>query len=151
TWTYPSRAECLSCHTSAAGRSLGLELGQLNGDFVYPSTNRISNQLATLEHIGLFDAPLVAPPVTLPRYEGTEPLEARARASLHSNCSQCHRPGGPGRGPADFRASQPTSMIGVCNVDPTEGDLGLAGAKLIAPGSASTSIVSRRMHALDAT
>jgi hypothetical protein len=29
-WTYPSEAQCLQCHTSAAGRSLGLETRQLN-------------------------------------------------------------------------------------------------------------------------
>jgi uncharacterized repeat protein (TIGR03806 family) len=153
TWTYPSRNECLSCHTSAAGRTLGLELGQLNGSVVYASTNRLANQLATLEHIGLFDAALGGAPASLarlPRYDGNDALESRARAYLHANCSQCHRPGGPGRGPADFRFGQATSMLGVCGVDPTEGDLGVAGAKLLQPGSPSSSIISLRMHALDA-
>ena len=36
TWEFPSEAQCLQCHTAAAGRSLGLEIGQLNGDFGYP-------------------------------------------------------------------------------------------------------------------
>lgn len=60
-WYYPSRSECLRCHTESAGRTLGLELGQLNGDFTYASTNRISNQLKTLDHLGLFAAPLAGP------------------------------------------------------------------------------------------
>jgi hypothetical protein len=61
TWTFPSRSDCVGCHSEAAGRSLGLELGQLNGDYVYPSTNTIANQLKTLDHIGMFDKPLGKP------------------------------------------------------------------------------------------
>ena len=80
TWTFPSRSDCVSCHTDAAGRSLGLELGQLNGDFVYPSTNSISNQLKTLEHIGMFDKPLGQPVEQLLAYpEAPTARGARAR------------------------------------------------------------------------
>jgi hypothetical protein len=46
TWEFPSEAQCLQCHSAAAGRSLGLEIGQLNGDFGYP-TGRTANQLTT--------------------------------------------------------------------------------------------------------
>jgi hypothetical protein len=35
-WYYPSRAECMECHTTAAGRTLGLETAQLNGEMRYP-------------------------------------------------------------------------------------------------------------------
>ena len=82
-WTFPSRSECVSCHSDAAGRSLGLELGQLNGDFVYSATNRISNQLKTFEHIGLLDKPLGKPVEQLVAYPdpyGATALEQRARA-----------------------------------------------------------------------
>ena len=107
TWTFPSRSDCVSCHTEAAGRSLGLELGQLNGDFVYPSHEPIANQLKTLDHIGMFDEPLGKPVDQLLAYPDpygtTAPLEARARAYLHSNCSNCHRPKGGGRGDMDLR------------------------------------------------
>ena len=41
TWIYPSEGECLQCHTSAAGFSLGLEIAQLNGAFTYPSSSRV--------------------------------------------------------------------------------------------------------------
>jgi hypothetical protein len=34
-WTYPSREDCLLCHTAAAGRSLGLETAQLNRNVRY--------------------------------------------------------------------------------------------------------------------
>ena len=48
TWEFPSEAQCLQCHTAAAGRTLGLEIGQLNGHFLYPQTGRTANQLTTL-------------------------------------------------------------------------------------------------------
>jgi uncharacterized repeat protein (TIGR03806 family) len=149
-WTYPSRPECLDCHTAAAGRSLGLETGQLNGDAIYPG-NLIANQLATLDHIGLFDAPIGDPSTLarLPPPSGSDPLVDRARSYLHANCSICHRPGGTGQGPADFRFSTPFKMVGVCDAMPTEGNLGLSGGRLLAPGQPGQSVISGRMHALD--
>src|SRR6185295_1130786 len=52
-WIYPSETQCLQCHTSAAGRSLGLETSQLNGPILYPQTGRTANQITTLAHIGI--------------------------------------------------------------------------------------------------
>ncbi|WP_257450605.1 PQQ-dependent sugar dehydrogenase [Archangium lipolyticum] len=152
-WYIPSRAECVRCHTSAAGFSLGLELGQQNRDFTYPSTGRTANQLVTLAHIGMFDAALPGEPSALPRYpppSGSDAVESRARSYLHANCSGCHRPGGSGRGNADLRFGTPLAQAGLCNVTPEQGSLGITNAKLVAPGDASRSIVSVRMHALDA-
>ncbi|XXF78596.1 PQQ-dependent sugar dehydrogenase [Myxococcaceae bacterium GXIMD 01537] len=151
-WYFPSRAECLQCHTPAAGFSLGPETGQLNRDLTYPATGRVANQLRTLAHIGLFEAPLPGEPSTLVRYPvPTEagPVDVRARAYLHSNCSHCHRPQGPGRGPADFRFSTPFSQVGVCNVAPQQGSAGLTDPLLVAPGDPSRSVLSARIHALD--
>jgi uncharacterized repeat protein (TIGR03806 family) len=151
-WSYPSRSDCLLCHTVAAGRSLGLETGQLNRDFVYASTLRVSNQLATLDHVGLFDAP-IGSPATLAAYPAltsAAPLADRARAYLHANCGFCHRPLGTGQGPADLRYTTPFAMTHTCNQVPQEGDLGVTGAFLITPGAPAKSIVSIRMKALDA-
>ncbi len=152
TWSYPSRGQCLQCHTAIAGRSLGLELGQLNSALVYPATGRTGNQLFTLASLGFFSAPLSGPVATLPRYEppfATGPLEPRARAYLHANCAGCHQQGA-GQGPADWRYSLSLRNTNTCNVAPQNGTLGITGAMLIAPGSPSTSIVSRRIHALNA-
>jgi uncharacterized repeat protein (TIGR03806 family) len=150
TWTFPSRGECMQCHNAAAGHVLGLEVAQLNGDFVYPGGRR-ANQLATLEHIGLLSLP--AAPDRLPRmpaYDGPEPLEARARAYLHTQCAVCHRPGGLGRGDVDLRFSTPLARAGVCDVAPELGELGVPGARLLVPGLPDKSLVSLRMHARDA-
>ncbi len=152
TWNYPSRAQCLTCHTDVAGRTLGPEIGQFNRTYTYP-TGRARNELETLAGLGYFDAALPGAVNTLQRLEapfGSGSLELRARAYLHANCSGCHR-NGAGQGPADFRYSLATHDIGVCNANPTAGDLGVTGAKLLTPGMPSMSIMSLRMHALDSS
>lgn len=154
TWYYPSRSECLACHTGAAGRTLGPETGQLNGEMHYASTNRLSNQMATLDHIGLFTAPLPGPVDSLTRYpnptsqEGT--AETRARAYLQANCSFCHRPNGVGGGPMDLRFAVPLADAKACDVGPSNGDLGIAGAKIITPGDPAHSLLSVRPRTLGA-
>ncbi len=144
TWTLPSPAQCLQCHTAAAGYSLGLESAQLDSPYLYPN-GRTANQLATLLHIGM-----VAPGAAvadLPDPQGSAPLEQRARAILHVNCSQCHRPGGPAPD-GDFRFGTAPSQ-GYCGMSPSAGDLGVTGALLVAPGQPDKSLVLLRMKALD--
>jgi uncharacterized repeat protein (TIGR03806 family) len=153
TWRFPARADCVGCHTQAAGRSLGLEIGQLNGDYTYTATNRVSNQLATLQHIGMFSAPLAAPPAMLeafPSPSGAAALDARARSYLHANCSHCHRPTGPPPVNLDLRFDTALSMTNTCGVTPERGDLGVTGAKIIAPGAPALSVLSLRPHAVGA-
>jgi uncharacterized repeat protein (TIGR03806 family) len=153
-WTFPSRSDCLACHTAAAGRALGLETAQQNADFTYASTRRVSNQIATLDHLGLFDAPIGDPAqlAALPALgDAAQPLEGRARGYLHANCSFCHRPSSTGQGPADLRYATPLAMTRVCNAMPQEGDFGNTGARLLVPGAPTQSILGLRMHALDAT
>jgi uncharacterized repeat protein (TIGR03806 family) len=151
-WAYPSRTQCLQCHSSAAGGTIGLETAQLNRDSLYPSTNRISNQLATLDHIGMFSAPLAQLPADAPRLSdpaGPDPLEDRARSYLHANCAHCHRPMGGGQGTMDLTYAQLLKDTVTCNADSTQGPVGSA-TKLVAPGAPQDSILSLRMHAGDA-
>lgn len=149
TWSYPSRAQCMGCHTAIAGRALGPELAQFNRDVAYP-TGRTRDQLLTLEGLGFFSAALPTPWPKLSQPYGADALESRARAYLHSNCSGCHRQGA-GQGPADFRYQLALKDTNVCDALPQNGDLGVMGARLLAPGSPTTSMISRRMHALDAS
>ena len=153
TWIYPSEGQCMQCHTAAAGFSLGAETAQLNGHQIYPATNRTSNQLATLASIGLFSAAL--PPVaSLPALANpadvTQSLTNRARALLHTNCAQCHQPGGPTPSNMDFRYGTPLAAMNVCNATPQAGSLGIANALLIAPGDAARSVVIARANRRDA-
>jgi uncharacterized repeat protein (TIGR03806 family) len=151
TWTYPSRAQCLQCHSKAAGGTIGLETAQLNRDMVYDSTHRIANQLATLDHIGMFAFPLGQTPDAMPRLAdpaGDAPAETRARSYLHSNCAHCHRPGGGGQGTMDLRYALTLHDTATCNAMNTQGMVGTA-TQLIAPGMPDASILSLRLHATD--
>jgi uncharacterized repeat protein (TIGR03806 family) len=145
-WIYPSRENCLECHTAAAGRSLGLELGQLNRDIDYP--NGRFNQLATFQHIGLFSAELPSDPLPLypPPTGKLGSAAERARAYLHANCANCHRPGGASEVTLDLRYTTPLEEMRVCDVEPSKGNFGLLGAKLLKPKDAALSLLSFRMH-----
>jgi uncharacterized repeat protein (TIGR03806 family) len=147
-WTFPSEAQCLQCHTSAAGASLGLEIPQLNSPLAYP-TGRTVNQLTTLNAVGLLSPALTQDVATLPHlvdpYGTAGTLAERARAYLHTNCAQCHRPGGGTPDDMDLRASTPLPQTKLCAA-PAAGDLGIAGAQRLVPGSAATSLVVARMN-----
>ena len=151
-WTYPSEGQCMRCHTAAAGFSLGLKTSQLNRELgAAPGTG--ANQLTTLADQGLLAAPLGSAPDLLPRLadpaEPAAPLPERARAYLDTNCSPCHRPGGPTPVAMDLRAETPLAQTGVCNVVPAGGSLGISDARLVAPGSAARSVLFQRMTRRD--
>ena len=55
-WHYPSRTECMVCHTRAAKFVLGIEHLQLNKSHDYGNGYR-ENQLALLDRLGLFENP----------------------------------------------------------------------------------------------
>ncbi|MDP3824311.1 MAG: PQQ-dependent sugar dehydrogenase [Burkholderiales bacterium] len=149
-WSYPSRAQCLQCHTSAAGFSLGLETQQLNKNFTYSQTGINAHQLSTLS------APAIAmltPQITNPAAQaklanpfGTDSLDLRARAYLHTNCAMCHRPGGSTGVGLNLLASTALAQTGTCNLDPTKGTLGLTNAKIIAPGLPDSSVLLARAN-----
>ena len=153
-WVFPSEGQCLECHTSAAGRTLGPTTAQLNRSFVYPQTGRSANQLYTLNHIGVLSPPITDPAAqpTMPDPSNiSAPLANRARAWLDTNCSQCHRPNGPTPSTMDLRYTTALSATNACNAQPQSGDLGLGvNARLIAPGSATNSIVVNRANRRDA-
>ena len=97
-WYYPSRADCLTCHTANAGYILGVKTRQLNRDFTYPS-GVTENQLRAWSHLGLFDTNLDETgiknlPALASLTDPTRTLEDRARSYLDANCANCHRPYG---------------------------------------------------------
>ena len=154
-WIYPSEGQCQQCHTTAAGFSLGAETGQLNGNQLYATTGRLANQLETLSYIGLV-LPAISNPASLPVLpaptDAAGSLDQRARAYLHVNCANCHRPNGPTGVSMDLRYAVPLNLASTntCDVPPQAGDLGIANARLIAPGSASRSILLQRLLRRDA-
>lgn len=150
-WTFPSREDCMTCHNANTNGALGVKTAQLNGLFAYPSSGINANQLATWSSIGMFDvtlssAQISAAPAMTPVTEMSASPEERMRSYLDSNCAQCHRPNGPMRAEFDARFSTPLSQQGIVNVVPVS-DFGIAGAKIIAPGSVAQSLMHIRMEA----
>jgi len=142
-WHYPSRSQCLECHTKGAGRSLGPTTAQMNRDFAY--ADGTMNQIAKFEALGLFDTT----PEMIPGYpdpKGTAPLEERVFSYLQTNCSICHRPGGT-LSDIDFRFITPFAEKDLCNVPIIRGtgDPLLPQVRLV-PGAPEESSISFRMH-----
>lgn len=150
-YEYPSRTDCLVCHTAVAGRTLGLRTRQLNRDFAYPNTN--DNQLRSWNNIGLFSSD-IAMPDTYERYaaiaDTSVSLTARVRAYLDINCAYCHQPGGTTPVTIDLRFATTLADTAALDVTPSAGDLGLVDARIIAPGDRLRSVLWQRMQRLDA-
>lgn len=146
-YRFPSRAECTLCHTNAAKFALGVSTMQMNRDHDYGGV--IANQLATLEHIGLFTKKLPKRPEELPKLvdfnDESQPLEARARSYLHSNCSHCHMKWGGGNAEFKLLATLSLQDMGIVNVPPAHGTFGLKDAKLLVPGHPERSLIYHRM------
>ena len=150
-WHYPSRAECDSCHTAIAGFTLGPEVGQLNRSFVYPSTGIEANQLITLESINVLTNALTDSEKATAFYAIDDTAYSagrRARSYLHSNCANCHQPGGPGGGNMDLRMATTLEDARICNEAPLGNTLGLINPVIVAPGDPSNSILVLRMEDL---
>jgi uncharacterized repeat protein (TIGR03806 family) len=129
-WLLPGPRDCMACHTNAAGRSLGLEVGQLSPE-----------SLAAL----VPSAPEGAP--SLPAVDGDAPLEQRARAYLHVNCSPCHRDEGTGgRSNLDLRFDLPLEDTHLCD-SPRAGDLDVDDPAIVVPGAPERSILLARIEA----
>jgi hypothetical protein len=137
-----------------AGRTLGLEVAQLNHELLYPQTGRTANQLLTLDEILLLTPRLGAAPEELPALPdpfGSAPLHERARAYLHTNCAGCHRAGVPASAGMDWRYDVPLGETDSCDVPgTTSGDLGVGNARIIAPGDRNRSLAWLRMGRRDA-
>jgi uncharacterized repeat protein (TIGR03806 family) len=97
-WYYPSRKDCVTCHTKLSSGVLGVKTRQMNHDFAYPS-GVMDNELREWSHLGMFATPIPEAGIKdLPRLaapdDKSRSVEDRARSYLDANCSQCHRPGG---------------------------------------------------------
>ena len=151
-WHFPSRTDCLRCHTAAAGDVLGVRTGQLRRPYAYPGG--IDDQLRSWNHVGLFtvDVGNVAAyaPWTDPR-DTSASVGLRARGYMAANCAQCHLPGGPAPGGLDLRWGVAPGAMNVVGVRPTQGDLGLADPWRVRAGDRASSVLYLRVTRLDAT
>jgi uncharacterized repeat protein (TIGR03806 family) len=150
TWYYPSRQDCLTCHTANAGGVLGVKTRQMNGNFTYPS-GVSDNQLRTLNHLGLFapafkEEDLHAFAALASADDLSRPLEDRARSYLDANCSQCHRPGGTVAN-FDARYDTPLAAQGLI-AGAVLIDQGIDRPRIIAPHDIWRSIAYMRVDTL---
>jgi len=147
-WYYPSRQDCLTCHTANAGGVLGVKTRQLNRSFTYPS-GVSDNELRTWNHLGLFAPQFKDEDLqtfgTLARADDTaRTLEDRARSYLDANCSQCHRPGGT---VANFDARYGTPLGSQALIDgPVLIDQGIDRPRVISPHDIWRSIAYMRAN-----
>ena len=152
TWYYPSRQDCVTCHTANAGLVMGVKARQLNRDFAYPS-GKVENELRAWRGLGLFDpAPsdeeIAAAPKLAAASDTTRSLQDRARSYLDANCAQCHRPGGT---VAYFDARYDTPLPAQNLIDgPILIDEGVDNARVIAPRDIWRSLIFMRADSVDA-
>jgi len=150
TWYYPSRSDCLSCHTIRAGGVLGVKTRQLNRNFTYPS-GVTDSELRAWNHIGLFEPALQEGDAAhLPRLAAADDtarsLQERARSYLDANCSQCHRPGGT---VAYFDARYDTPLEQQQLIDgPVLIDEGIDRSRVVSPHDIWRSIAYLRVNTL---
>jgi uncharacterized repeat protein (TIGR03806 family) len=147
TWYYPSRKDCITCHTTRAGGVLGLKTRQMNHDFAYPS-GATDNELRVWNHLGLFEPALREAEIpsfdrlALPT-DTSRSLEDRARSYLDANCSNCHRPGGT---VANFDARYDTPLEKQELIDgPVLIDQGIDRPRIISPHDIWRSIAFMRV------
>jgi uncharacterized repeat protein (TIGR03806 family) len=147
TWHYPSRAECNMCHTVTAKYALGVNNEQMNRDHNYDGV--VANQLATLDHLGIFTKPLPEKPEKIPHIvdyrDRSQPLDARARSYLHANCSHCHRKWGGGNAEFQLLETLPLKETGTVGVKPAHGTFDLKDPSLLLPGDPERSLIWQRM------
>jgi uncharacterized repeat protein (TIGR03806 family) len=146
-WRFPSRAECMACHSRAASFVLGVTGSQLNRDHDYNGVR--DNQLRALDHIGFFTTALPKPPQDLeklidPRDESQD-LELRARTYLHVNCSVCHVEAGGGNSRMQLTLATPRDKMELLKARPQHDTFGMTSAMLVAPGAPERSVLLRRL------
>ncbi|MBK7947706.1 MAG: PQQ-dependent sugar dehydrogenase [Deltaproteobacteria bacterium] len=149
-WHYPSPTECLSCHTAASGRVLGVRTRNLEGTRSYAGGTQ--SQIEAWNCAKLFDFDIRE----RSRYDFSRAIgdasatrTKRARSYIASNCEMCHQPGAPAPGGLDMRFTTAVGQWNVINVAPSEGNLGFPSAKRILPGNRFNSILWIRQSVTD--
>ena len=149
-WHFPSRSECLGCHSRAVGFVLGLGDLQMNRTHRYPGGVE-DHQPRALEHAGFFTGPLPkeskdpAAPALVDPYDPHQDLEGRARSYLHANCSVCHVEAGGGNARMQLEFSTARDRMELIGARPQHDGFGLRDAMLVAPGHPERSVLLHRL------
>jgi uncharacterized repeat protein (TIGR03806 family) len=172
TWRYPSRTECMVCHSRAANYVLGLTELQMNKVHDYGGVRE--NQLSVLAHLGVLHLGaleetknavreeskakglserqidkhldrLTAHSRLVDPYDPKQDLNLRARSYLHANCAQCHVEAGGGNAQMELEFTTALAKTRLIDVKPLHHTFGLPDARLIAPGHPERSVLLLRM------
>ena len=144
-WRYPSRVECLVCHTPGAGFALGFNTPQLNRDYSYAGGS--TNQIEALSLAGYFSNTVSNRYLLAAMAHATNEavsLEYRVRSYLSANCVQCHQPSGAAQALWDARITTPGPQNGVIN-GALYNNQGNPSNRVIAPGSLADSALYQRV------
>ncbi len=160
TWHYPSRSECMVCHSRASNFVLGLSVQQTN--LTFTDDEQMVAQLEHFKQLGLFHdggtedkrstgskftfpSPVEdLPKLTNPK-DTSQTLENRVRSYLHANCANCHVKEGGGNSKITLAINRPLDKAGIVNTVPAHDSFGIPGAKLIKPSDPQGSILLQRM------
>jgi len=148
-WYFPSRADCMACHTRATDFVLGPNTRQINRKFHAAAES--TNQIGTFARLGMFENPPTKPVEELERYPdweaGSGTTDALVRAYLDVNCSFCHSPAGIGGKRPDLRFHTRLKETAMVDRRPNQGQLGPEGSVLVAPGAPEQSELLYRISA----
>jgi uncharacterized repeat protein (TIGR03806 family) len=144
-WRYPSRGECMTCHSRAANFVLGLTDLQLNKVHDYGGVR--DNQLRALKHIGVFTGTLPKSSDTrlVDPYDSTQDLDRRARSYLQVNCSVCHVEAGGGNSKMELGLATKPERMNLLGARPQHDTFGIDNAMLVFPGDPGRSVLHQRL------
>ncbi|RUL88219.1 PQQ-dependent sugar dehydrogenase [Tautonia sociabilis] len=146
-WRFPSRTECMVCHSRAAGFLLAFNPMQLDREVGRDGST--ANQLLEFERLGLFEEPLPRSwsrrPKLVDPYDDSQPTEERVRSYLHVNCSNCHVEAGGGNSKINLSRTTPIDQMNLIDEEPTHTRFEIPDARIVAPGSPERSILYQRI------
>jgi uncharacterized repeat protein (TIGR03806 family) len=154
-----ARAECVLCHNPWVERKtlvygvqsaspLGVNTPQMNR--MRDDDGRPVNQLKFFHDIGLLawtPEPERSPRLADP-YDESADLERRARSYLQTNCAHCHQFNAGGTANIALGFEVPLAETKTVDVRPIQGTFQLPGARIIAPGDPSRSVLYYRVSKL---
>ena len=154
-----ARTECVLCHSPwvekkttvygiQSASPLGVNTPQLNR-LVEKGPNA-TNQLDKWHKLDLLDwAPdLSKLPKMVDPYDESADLDRRARSYLHANCSHCHQFGSGGSANIELVYDLPLDKTKAIDLRPIQGTFNISGARIIAPGDPSGSVLYYRIAKL---
>jgi uncharacterized repeat protein (TIGR03806 family) len=146
-WRFPSRSECMVCHSRQANFVLGIIGEQLNRDHNYGGIR--DNQLRTLKHVGLISGSVPKGAKDLARivdpYDASADLDSRVRSYLHVNCAPCHVEAGGGNAKMELEITRKGERLNLIGARPQHDTFGLNDAMLVAPGAPERSVLLYRL------